>query len=235
MPDLPVAPSDPEAAKQQAWIRDQLNPANAAFYGTKYQDEIKAAGIGYKRDLAGFGMFDFVPGEMGTLDAKEQTGVGSGMGEEYRKATLDALRQANLRGMQNSRMADEAVGIAWSRLNRQKQDFFDRYATTVNGSLQKMQSERTALTTTFLDLYGADAGNAVDNPIIATGPNSDTIQEALGTGAPAAPTKPGNPNVLWKGTVKPKMGVIAKRQGVTPAQLQRKTRGGGKGYVVTRK
>jgi hypothetical protein len=152
-------------------------------------------------------------------------------------------------------MADEAVGLAWSRLNQQKRDFFTRYATTVSGALNQMQSEHSSLTTNLLDLYGQDAQYALENPILPGGGGA----AGGGTnpdGSPAAPTTPGGSGnvarnrILWTGQKKPGaggLGLIANRNrsqvpdlnygntALGVRDLQVKKRGGGKGYVVVRR
>jgi hypothetical protein len=220
---------NPETTGQESFIRSQLDPSNAAFIGNKYKPEIQQSGLDLQQGLTGFGDFDYAQGDFGTVTPVEQQGRGVQMGSEYRKATISALAQANAKGMLSSRLADEAVGQAWSRLNTQKRDFMTRYATTVSTSLKNMQSEFTNLTSGLLDLYGKDVQYALDNPILT--PDSSALPDADASSDAASPQTAAPTVRQWVGTTKPNLQTIAKGWGIDPGHLAVTVSGDGR-YVV---
>src|SRR5262252_2168785 len=173
-PPLPTAPQlpviNPTTAAQESFIKTQLDPTQASWIGNKYQDTIQKAGAELQLGLHGYGDYNYTPGPLGTVNPEQAQGQGGDIGEKYRHDTIAALAQANARGMLNSRMADEAVGQAWSRLNDQKRDFFNRYGTAVSGALQGLSQEYSTLNSNLLTLYGDDVDYALKNPIIPETP-----------------------------------------------------------------
>jgi len=192
LPTPPPAPStpvvNPETAGRESFLRNTLDPTNAAYIGNKYRPMLQGAGRDLQAGLEGFGHYTFAEDAQGGLTPQKQEG--GQPGQLYRQSYFDARSQAAAAGMLYSRTAEQAVGDAWHRLSDQERGVLNQYADQETQILGQMAGEFTGAYSELIGLYGSDVKYALDHPLF---PSDPVAAMQSGAGAAAGAAAAGNP------------------------------------------